>query len=171
MADETKTGEDGSSYVEGTKWTRREVHRAARAAHEVNRALCEAQGDRTQLPWDEAPGWAVASAAAGAEAIALDPAITPEESHESWAAMKRADGWTYGPEKDTERKLHPCLVPYEELPVSQRVKDALFGITVRAMLGIEFETEIHVTDRRGDDEPTDPDRPMPRDPKTGQIGQ
>ncbi len=38
-----------------------------------------------------------------------------ENVHEVWAAGRIADGWQYGEERDDERKLHPCIVPYDEL--------------------------------------------------------
>ena len=33
------------------------VEQIAKVAHEVNRALCQAFGDDTQMPWEEAPMW------------------------------------------------------------------------------------------------------------------
>ena len=36
--------------------------------------------------------------------------------HERWVAERRAAGWVAGPERDTERKITPYLVPYAELP-------------------------------------------------------
>lgn len=41
--------------------------------------------------------------------------------HEVWSANRRADGWSYGPVRNDEKKLHPCMVPYDELP--EREKD------------------------------------------------
>ncbi len=35
--------------------------------------------------------------------------------HEVWAQNRIEQGWTYGPQRDDARKLHPNLVPYEEL--------------------------------------------------------
>ena len=35
--------------------------------------------------------------------------------HEVWAESRISQGWKYGNERDDEKKLHPCLVPYEEL--------------------------------------------------------
>ncbi len=58
---------------------------------------------------------------------------SPEQSHEGWLAEKIATGWVYGPVKDTEKKEHPCMLPYDELPPSQKAKDALFVRTVRSM--------------------------------------
>ena len=161
--------EDGSSMF--ARWSLREIHRAARAAHEMNRTFCGLQGDHTQLPWDSAPGWAQESAVEGVKAIALDPTMTPEKSHESWTAHKLADGWTWGETKDTERREHPCLVPYDELPPLQKVKDSFFGITVRSFLGIDCEARIELILNDSpeiDDEPTDPNRPRP---KADQIGE
>jgi len=105
------------------------IEACARAAHEVNRAYCLALGDTSQPPWDSAPEWQRSSALNGvAGALAGN---TPEQSHESWLAEKRAMGWKYGPTKNPETKEHPCFVPYAELPAAQQAKDHLFTVTVR----------------------------------------
>lgn len=109
------------------------IEAAARAAHEVNRAYCRALADYSQPDWQRAPEWQRASARAGAAAVLDNPDTTPEQSHEGWFAQKVADGWVYGPTKDPNAKTHPCMVPYSELPASQRAKDSLFGATVRGV--------------------------------------
>lgn len=43
--------------------------------------------------------------------------------HEVWSQNRMADGWTYGPVRDDVDKKHPCLVPYEELPESEKEYD------------------------------------------------
>lgn len=105
----------------------------ARIAHEVNRAYCEAIGDKSQQPWDQAPDWQRGSALAGVNHI-ITHGSTPEQSHTQWMAQKLAEGWKHGPEKDAVKKEHPCMVPYEELPLEQKVKDHLFIGTVRACM-------------------------------------
>ena len=40
--------------------------------------------------------------------------------HDRWRAERRAQGWTYGPERDDARKRNPLLVDWEELPDSAR---------------------------------------------------
>ena len=110
------------------------VRKAAAAGHEVNRVYCASQGDMSQLPWNEAPDWQKESAIAGAMAIAMNPDQSPEMSHESWLAHKKADGWVWGPVKDPETKEHPCMVPYAELPEHQKAKDAFFTAVVKAVL-------------------------------------
>ena len=107
------------------------IEACARAAHEVNRAYCFALGDDSQPAWEAAPEWQKSSARNGvAGALAGN---TPEQSHESWLAEKKATGWKYGPVKDPEKKEHPCFVPYAELPAAQQKKDHLFTSTVREM--------------------------------------
>lgn len=100
----------------------------ARVAHEVNRAYCQAIGDDSQVPWDEAPDWQRNSAMKGV--VAANNGATPEQLHESWCAQKLREGWKHGPVKDPEAKTHPCLVPYEQLPAAQRIKDHLFRAAV-----------------------------------------
>ena len=43
--------------------------------------------------------------------------------HDRWVRDKERDGWHYGPERNDEQKLHPLMVPWEELPDEQRDKD------------------------------------------------
>lgn len=102
----------------------------ARACHEANKVWCLAHGDDTQAHWEDAEDWQRESAVAGVQ-VALDGA-TPEQQHDAWAEDKKAAGWVYGPIKDGDRKMHPCLVPYEELPVEQKAKDVIYLATVRS---------------------------------------
>ena len=43
--------------------------------------------------------------------------------HEVWAQNRINEGWTYGPTRDDVERKHPCLVPYEELPESEKEYD------------------------------------------------
>ena len=112
------------------------IAKAAAAAHEANRVLCESHGDFSQPRWYDAPSWQTESAIAGARQIFEDPALTPSRSHELWVEHKQAEGWAFGPEKDPVARTHPCMVPYSELSPEHRAKDELFGIVVRAVLGL-----------------------------------
>lgn len=59
--------------------------------------------------------------------------------HEVWAQTRISQGWTYGPVRDDERKLHPCLVPYEDLPESEKVYDRNTAMeTLRLILKLGF---------------------------------
>ncbi|OGP72231.1 MAG: hypothetical protein A2Z73_05335 [Deltaproteobacteria bacterium RBG_13_60_28] len=56
--------------------------------------------------------------------------LTPEElellarmEHDRWLAEKTRAGWRYGVPRDDAKKLHPCLVPWEQLPEEEKEKD------------------------------------------------
>jgi hypothetical protein len=51
----------------------------------------------------------------------------------SWLAEKTKTGWKYGPEKDPEKKEHPCFVPYDQLPAEQKMKDHIFLAIVQVL--------------------------------------
>lgn len=110
------------------------IERAAKTAHEVNRAYCAGLGDESQLPWADAHEWQRNSAIKGV--LGVIAGNGPRESHESWLRDKRESGWKYGPVKNAETKEHPCFVEYDELPASQKYKDTLFITTVRGVLGL-----------------------------------
>lgn len=46
-----------------------------------------------------------------------------ENVHEVWSAGRIADGWQWGEQRDDARKLHPCLVPYNQLEESEKEYD------------------------------------------------
>lgn len=105
----------------------------AKICHEANRALCETQGDTSQVAWEEAPDWQRESAIKGVEFNLANPDAPASASHDSWLAEKEATGWKYGPTKDAEKKEHPCFVPYDELPPEQQAKDHLFKAIVSGL--------------------------------------
>lgn len=106
----------------------------AKLCHEANRAICEAAGDHSQKPWDEAEEWQRESAIKGVRFRLANPTATPEDQHNAWCADKISDGWVYGDQKDSVAKTHPCLVHYAKLPFEQRVKDHVFQAIVATCL-------------------------------------
>lgn len=116
----------------------------AAACHTFNAALCAALGE-AQPSWVDAPEDIKNSAIAGVEYALANPDVTPEQQHEAWMEFKAREGWTYGEVKDAEKKTHPCMVPYDQLPALQKAKDHVFRATVH------FMKALHVA---GVDEPT-----------------
>lgn len=119
------------------------VERIARVCHEVNRAYCQALGDDSQKPWDEAPEWQRKSAVNGVLMHIGNPAAGPEASHEAWLKEKLENGWTWGPVKDEIARTHPCIADFSKLPVEQRAKDHLFRATAlntAVALGLRLAT-------------------------------
>lgn len=111
-----------------------DVEQIAMIAHEANRVLQIIQDDPT-IPvsdrWLHIGAEAQSSLREGVRGVL--GGNTPEQSHQSWTDFKVENGWTLGPVKDEDKKEHPLLVPYDELPESQQVKDALFVAIVNAL--------------------------------------
>ena len=109
------------------------IEDVARACHEANKALCDGIGDNSQQHWNEAAKWQQESAVKGVQFRLENPDAKPSSQHEAWLRTKRADGWVYGEVKDAAAKTHPCMVPYDQLPVEQKAKDALFVAVVDSL--------------------------------------
>jgi hypothetical protein len=109
------------------------VEQIARVCHETNRAYCEAIGDNSQKSWEDADAWQRESARKGVEFKLANPNSPASAQHEAWMNDKIKDGWVYGEVKDAGFKTHPCIVPYDQLPIEQRRKDYLFQGVVNAL--------------------------------------
>ena len=58
-----------------------------------------------------------------------------ENTHEVWAEARFVEGWRYGQQRDDVLKLHPCLVPYAELPESEKEFDRLTALNTLRLVG------------------------------------
>lgn len=62
-----------------------------------------------------------------------------ENTHDVWATQRMKDGWTYGAERNDAAKHHPCLIPYDALPESEKEYDRkTAGETLKAILALGF---------------------------------
>lgn len=113
------------------------IEAVARICHEANRAFCMVNGDFSQAPWDETPANIRASAINGVLFVKDNPLAGESASHDNWLKFKTEDGWVYGEVKDPEAKTHPCMVPYDQLPAEQQLKDRLFRNIVLAFCNID----------------------------------
>jgi len=77
-----------------------------------------------------------------------------ENAHEVWARKRLSEGWTYGSEKNAERKQTPWLVPYCELPDAEKdtdrqvIRESLkaayaLGWRIKMLLEVDLEQERH----------------------------
>ncbi len=65
-----------------------------------------------------------------------------ENAHEVWARRRLAEGWRYGPRRDEARKEHPSLVPYKDLPESEKEYDRSTAMeTLKVMLALGYRIE------------------------------
>jgi hypothetical protein len=67
-----------------------------------------------------------------------------ENAHDIWAAQRLADGWTYGRQRDDAQKKHPCLVPYSDLPDSEKQYDRNAALeTLKAIIALGYRIEYN----------------------------
>lgn len=69
-----------------------------------------------------------------------------ENVHEVWAASRMSEGWTYGRERNDALKQHPCLIPYDELPETEKDYDrntAMQTLKLIQKLGYTIKKENH----------------------------
>lgn len=66
------------------------------------------------------------------QAFMKNPGMTPEENHDNWMQYRISQGWVYGKVKDKEKKTHPDLVPFDELPKVEQGKD-IMDLTARKL--------------------------------------
>lgn len=63
-----------------------------------------------------------------------------ENVHEVWAAQRISEGWVYGQVKDSSLKTTPCLVPYNELPESEKEYDRSTAVeTIKLVIKFGYE--------------------------------
>ncbi|MEO1407627.1 MAG: RyR domain-containing protein, partial [Pseudomonadota bacterium] len=84
--------------------------------HETLRVWAEVR-DLDALPsWDDAPQWMQESTLNSVRYVLENPDADGARQHEQWLSKKTADGWCWGETKDPEKKTHPLMIPYDELP-------------------------------------------------------
>jgi ryanodine receptor 2 len=80
--------------------------------------------------------------------VALTPEVLElterlaEHAHDVWACQRIADGWTHGPKRDDARKEHPCLIPYDQLPDTEKPYDRAAALeTLKAIIALGYSIE------------------------------
>jgi hypothetical protein len=78
--------------------------------------------------------------------IRLSPAIEAlverlaKNAHDLWAVQRLNDGWSLGANRNDMAKTHPCLLPYEDLPESEKVYDRSTAIgTLKAIVALGYD--------------------------------
>ena len=63
-----------------------------------------------------------------------------ENAHEIWAQNRTSQGWTYGPERNDPQKQTPDMVPYCNLPESEKLYDREMAMqTLKLVKKLGFE--------------------------------
>lgn len=63
-----------------------------------------------------------------------------ENAHEIWAENRMAEGWTYGPVRNDELKQNPDMVPYSQLPESEKEYDRQMAMkTIKLLMKLGYD--------------------------------
>nr|WP_083332737.1 RyR domain-containing protein [Hyphomonas sp. Mor2] len=110
-----------------------DIEAISRTVHEALRAWAFAVEAREIPEWSQAPDWMRESTRESVQFIFDHPDAGAGAQHEQWMEQKHADGWVFGETRDNDKKIHPSLVPFNELPDSEQKKDKLINAIVRAL--------------------------------------
>jgi len=65
-----------------------------------------------------------------------------ENNHDHWARKRIEEGWRYGQRRDDREKHHPDLVPYDQLPESEKEYDRKTVVeTLKAITALGYEVK------------------------------
>lgn len=65
-----------------------------------------------------------------------------ENVHENWALGRMKEGWVYGAERNDREKTTPCLVPYGQLPDSEKAYDRNSAMeTLKLIVALGYKIE------------------------------
>lgn len=65
-----------------------------------------------------------------------------ENVHENWVAQRISEGWVYGEKRDDAKKTTPCMIPYSELPDSEKEYDRVTAIqTLKLIVALGYKIE------------------------------
>jgi ryanodine receptor 2 len=68
--------------------------------------------------------------------------LLAKNAHDLWARDRLKQGWQYGPQRDDAKKHNPCLVPYEELPDTEKQYDRNNAMeTLKAIMKLGYRIE------------------------------
>lgn len=106
----------------------------AKVAYQANKAFSESNFDFSHKGWEDETDEVREGFVHAVIRIFNNPKISPIEMHEAWKKDKIEQGWRYGESKDIKGRTHPCIAPYDKLPLFERLKDDLFINIVKTFI-------------------------------------
>ena len=65
-----------------------------------------------------------------------------ENAHDRWALERQSEGWTYGPKRDDSKLETPDMVPYAQLPESEKQYDRIMAEdTLKLLISLGYKIE------------------------------
>lgn len=65
-----------------------------------------------------------------------------ENTHDHWAKLRMEEGWTWGAKRNDTSRQHPDLIPYNELPDTEKEYDRRSAMeTLKAIIALGYQIE------------------------------
>lgn len=65
--------------------------------------------------------------------------LLAQNAHDRWALRRLDEGWRHGRSRDDEKLTHPLLVPYADLPESEKEYDRELSVeTLKVILSLGY---------------------------------
>jgi len=65
-----------------------------------------------------------------------------ENAHDRWALERQSEGWTFGPKRDDSKLETPDMVPYSQLPESEKQYDRIMAeYTLKLLTALGYKIE------------------------------
>jgi hypothetical protein len=91
--------------------------------------------------------------------------LLAKNAHDVWAQQRLSEGWIWGTERDDAAKKHPALVPYDQLPDSEKQYDRNGAMeTLKAILAMGYRIAPPACNR-----PAAPDSSTPVDKEPAAV--
>ena len=95
--------------------------------------------DMPAQPWPYLPRSSREVTVAAVARIRHGGVTTARQHHEHWYRTMTGRGYTWGERKDHERKTHPAMLPWKQLPERYREKARMFVLITRGLLGSDWK--------------------------------
>jgi RyR domain-containing protein len=68
--------------------------------------------------------------------------LLARNNHDLWARRRMSEGWSRGPQRDDTKKQTPLLIPYDDLPESEKQYDLDNAVeTLKTILALGYRIE------------------------------
>ncbi|HYG57933.1 MAG TPA: RyR domain-containing protein [Symbiobacteriaceae bacterium] len=68
--------------------------------------------------------------------------LLARNAHDVWARQRMSEGWRYGLQRNDQVRENPCLVPYEDLPESEKEYDRKAAMeTIKTLVALGYRLE------------------------------